>query len=357
MKPVVGPKVAAPREPTIAVAGHQIAPKVAGDIHAASKKTGASFSYLMAQAAKESGFASDAKSRHSSAAGLFQFTRQTWLEMIKEHGAEHGLDRFAKAITRSSSGEYTIADPAMRKEVLDLRRDPQISSLMAGEYAKDNEAYLEKRLGRQVGDTDLYMAHFLGPAGAVKLLKARERDAQVPAADILPKSAKANPTIFYAENNPRSVAAIYDKMRHTIERSSKQFAKIEETVEARAQSEMIAAAPTIIFPPAELGIPEVRTHVASLQDDGILVAQAENVSAKSGLLTETAMISLPTPAAPRRGGDMLVAEAEAISAEAGALTDTAMISQPMPPRQELASRASGGESAARIRNWARSFFN
>jgi hypothetical protein len=359
MKPVPGPRTAVPREPSIAVAGHQVASKVAGNIHAASQKTGTKFSYLMAQAAKESGFASEAKSRHSSASGLFQFTRQTWLQMVKQHGSKHGLDQFAQAITRSSNGEYTIADPAMRKTVLDLRRDPQVSSMMAAEYAKDNETYLEKRLGREVGDADLYLAHFLGPAGAAKLLKAREQDSTIAAADILPKAAKANPTVFYAENNPRSVAAVYDKMRHAIERPSGQYAKIEGAVEARARTEMIAAAPTIIFPPAEMGIVEARLLAPQLpssprEEGGILVAETETIPAGSGSAADAAMISQAMPPrqqlASRTGGET------AETMRAGSAADVAMISQAMPPRQELASRT-GGETAERIRNWARGFFN
>ena len=44
-----------------------------------SANTGVDFAYLMAQAAKESGFNPDAKSKASSAAGLYQFVEQTWL--------------------------------------------------------------------------------------------------------------------------------------------------------------------------------------------------------------------------------------------------------------------------------------
>ena len=57
-----------------------------------------------------------------------------------------------------------------------MRRDPQIASMMAAEYAKDNKAWLQKTLGRPVDSTDLYLAHFLGPGGAAKVLKAKAED-------------------------------------------------------------------------------------------------------------------------------------------------------------------------------------
>lgn len=65
--------------------------QVVGDLHQVSQQSGVSFRYLLAQAVTESGGATDAHNRISSATGLFQFTRGTWLQVLKEHGAEHGL--------------------------------------------------------------------------------------------------------------------------------------------------------------------------------------------------------------------------------------------------------------------------
>ncbi len=297
MKPIIGPKlVAPPREPNIEVAGHSVAANIVTDIHTASKKTGASFRFLMAQAAKESGFANEAKSRQSSAAGMFQFTRQTWLQMIKEHGVEHGLEQFSGAITKSPSGEYTVSDPAMRKTILDLRRDPAISAVMAAEYAKENETYLQRRLGRKVGDTDLYMAHFLGPAGAAKLLKARDEGGTVDAAELLPKAAKANPSIFYEAKSPRSVAAVYDKINHAIEKPGAQYAKLEGIMTkatAMPRTE-VALGPTILYPPSELGLPD--------EAPAILMAEAEIIPEGSGSRGDSLAISQPMPARGESSG-------------------------------------------------------
>jgi hypothetical protein len=216
-------------DPTaIQLAAQPAARRVQSNIQAASQNTGVSFSYLMAQAGKESAFETEAGSHASSAAGLFQFTKNTWLHLIKTHGDDHGLGDLASQIQRTGRGDYTVRDSKTRQHILDLRRDPQISSMMAGEYAKDNKTWLEKKLGRSVDSTDLYMAHFLGPGGAAKVLKAKDQNPTLTAAELLPQAAHKNPSVFYDSNHsPRSVTAVYERIHHAIERPMKQYAQLE----------------------------------------------------------------------------------------------------------------------------------
>ncbi|CAA7621536.1 conserved hypothetical protein [Magnetospirillum sp. LM-5] len=185
--------------------------RMAGHIREASDVTGVPFEYLLAQANQESRLNPDARSARSSAMGLYQFTAGTWLDMIKNHGAEHGLGKYADAITKNSDGRWTVADKAMKKEILDLRRDPKVSSLMAGEYAKENEAYLERKLGREVSAQDLYLAHFLGAGGALRVLKGMQETPKAEAAEHLPEAADANPEMFtHAESGQsKSLAQLY----------------------------------------------------------------------------------------------------------------------------------------------------
>jgi len=190
---------------------------VTSNIRSASRQTGVSFDYLMAQANKESNLSSEAKSHESSAAGLFQFTKGTWLQLVKLHGAKYGLGAFADMIEKQGH-DYTIKDPEQRQHVLSLRKDPALSSLIAGEYAKDNRHWLEKSLGRKVGSTELYLAHFLGPAGAVKLLRAKGENPEQAAADLVPQAAAKNQTMFYgADHSAQSVTALYDRVKQVME--------------------------------------------------------------------------------------------------------------------------------------------
>lgn len=202
--------------------------KVAAHIRDAAETTGVPFEFLLAQANQESRLNPEAKSSNSSAMGLFQFTAGTWLEMVKKHGAEHGLDQYADAITRGSDGRWTVKDKDLKKEILDLRRDPKLSALMAGEYAKDNEQVLETKLGRQVSTHDLYLAHFLGAGGALKVLKGRnqpETDQQPPE---LASAAQANPAVFQdpRSGEQRSLASVYTAVETRFRRAMSEAAQV-----------------------------------------------------------------------------------------------------------------------------------
>ena len=180
--------------------------RAARAIGAASERTGIDFDYLMNQAKVESGFRADAKAATSSATGLFQFTKQTWLATVKQHGAGHGLGWAADAITPDGDGSYSVADPTLRSQILDLRNQPELASLMAAEFASDNRDVLGTALGRDPQSVDLYLAHFLGVGGASKFLQAWDADPNQAAAPLFPKAAAANQAIFYGKNGaPRSL--------------------------------------------------------------------------------------------------------------------------------------------------------
>lgn len=181
-------------------------------IAAASRKTGIDFNYLLGQAQVESGLRANARATTSSATGLYQFIEQSWLGVMKDHGAEHGLGWASASIRQTASGRYVVSDPATRRAILDMRSDPGTAALMAAEHASDNKAALEKRLGRPATGTDLYMAHFLGQSGAAKFLGAMEINPNRAGAAMFPAAARANRGIFYAGNGqPRSLSEIYSR--------------------------------------------------------------------------------------------------------------------------------------------------
>ena len=175
----------------------------------AAQTTGVNFSYLMAQAKSESGLNPNAKAASSSASGLFQFLDQSWLGVVKAHGAEHGLGWAANAITAKKGGGFTV-DPSMREAVFALRQQAGPSALMAASYASDNASSLSQSLGRDVSGTDLYMAHFLGLGGATKFLRAQCTNGQACAANMFPQEARANRSIFYSKDgSARSLDDVY----------------------------------------------------------------------------------------------------------------------------------------------------
>ncbi len=175
----------------------------------ASARTGVDFDYLLKTAQRESSLDAGAKAQTSSAAGLFQFIEQTWLGMVKNHGAKHGLADHAAAISVDANGRYEIADPAKKSAILALRHDPETSSLMAAEYTQEAASVLEAGLGRAPTDAELYMAHFLGAGSAARLIHLAESAPQTVAANTFPKAAAANRSIFFDGNgNGRSAADV-----------------------------------------------------------------------------------------------------------------------------------------------------
>ncbi|WP_294211276.1 lytic transglycosylase domain-containing protein [uncultured Sphingomonas sp.] len=195
--------------------------RVQSAIQLASSKTGVDFDYLLGQAKIESGLNARARSGTSSATGLYQFVEQSWLAVVKKHGAEHGLGWAADSIGQTAGGRFSVSDGATRSAILALRNDPDVASLMAAEHASDNKSALEGSLGRDANGTDLYMAHFLGIGGAKKFLSAMANNPGASAASLFPQAAGANRSIFYASNGqPRSLSAIYQRFSDKLNAAS-----------------------------------------------------------------------------------------------------------------------------------------
>lgn len=193
--------------------------RIQSAIALASSRTGVDFGYLLGQAKLESGLNANARAGTSSASGLYQFVEQSWLAVLKKHGAEHGMGWAADAIGQSG-GRYYVSGGA-RAAVMGLRNDPTAASLMAAEHASDNKAALESTLGREANGTDLYMAHFLGLGGATKFLSKLASSPQTTGAALFPAAARANRSVFYASNGqPRTVADIYDRFANKLAGSS-----------------------------------------------------------------------------------------------------------------------------------------
>lgn len=183
-------------------------------IQRASTATGVDAGYLMKTAQRESSFNPSARAPTSSAAGLFQFTEQTWLATVKQFGARHGYGAYSDQIRQTEGGRYVV-DGGARQAVLDLRLDANAASVMAGELTSRNASYLKGRIGREPSQGELYMAHFLGPGGSARLIDAFENQPLAPAAALFPDAAKANPTIFYKAGRAATVQEVYADLART----------------------------------------------------------------------------------------------------------------------------------------------
>ncbi|WP_261936241.1 lysozyme family protein [Sphingomonas bisphenolicum] len=204
----------------ISATGSSTGNRVTNAIAMASRRTGVDFSYLLGQAKIESSLNPTARAATSSATGLYQFIDQSWLAVVDKHGSEYGLGWASDAI-QQSGGRYYVADPDLRKQILDLRKHPETASVMAAEHAADNKAYLESKLGREAQPVDLYLAHFLGVGGASKFLAVHDRAPDATAASLFPSAARANRSIFFdKQGHARSFADIRDRFASKLQKNS-----------------------------------------------------------------------------------------------------------------------------------------
>lgn len=200
-------------------------------IREASDLSGVSFDYMLAKAGHESRFDADAAAAKSSAEGIYQFTSDTWLQQMKLHGAKYGYAKLAGKIYRDGRGRYRVNDKNVREEILSLRRSPRIASLLAAEFAKSNKKILQDQVGGEITPADLYLAHFMGPSGAVMLLRADKFTPHKLAADLFPDAAMANPPIFYNERNKmRTVRQVRNVLSAIFQDKIERFAVLPKSL-------------------------------------------------------------------------------------------------------------------------------
>ncbi|HEY4774120.1 MAG TPA: transglycosylase SLT domain-containing protein [Xanthobacteraceae bacterium] len=219
---------------------------VVGAIRTAARATGTSFEYLLATARAESGLKPRASAATSSARGLFQFIERTWLATFKQAGPSLGYARYADAIVSSPSGHYQVADPALRRAILALRDDAQVSAAMAGALTRDNAGRLSQRLGRSPSESELYMAHFLGASGAARLISFAAASPDLPAAKVFPAAARANRGIFYdGQGRPRQVSEVYGVLAGRFDVARASSATVAAAQPARPNQAVAAAFETV----------------------------------------------------------------------------------------------------------------
>jgi len=251
----------------VQVAGAAIPRSTLKGIQVASAQSGVSFQYLLAKAAQESGFKADAEAATSSATGLFQFTRGTWLDVFKRHGDELGYGALSNRVINGPSGKLTVFDKTVEQKILALREDPEASAKFAAAYARDNAAALGQNLNRELDATDLYLAHFLGPSGANQILSAAPN---IYASHVVPDAARANRNVFFAESGtPRTVSQVLDLIRGRFDNQMDRFADVAAAMAGEDEVQAMSAA-------QDTAAPRVATPSGNLLDFGAALQSGDS---------------------------------------------------------------------------------
>ncbi|WP_191569199.1 phage tail length tape measure family protein [Paracoccus yeei] len=141
----------------------------------------------------ESSGKTDAKNPNSTATGLGQFIESTWISMFEKYFPDR-------------------AASMSREAILALRKDAEYSTKMVELYARENAKVLQNA-GVAVNDAAVYLAHFLGPQGAIATLKA---DPAAPTDSFLSAGQiNANQSILQGKNAQQVIAWAQRKMAAT----------------------------------------------------------------------------------------------------------------------------------------------
>lgn len=170
--------------------------------------------FVSATGQAESGGIFNATNPNSSATGLHQFTSGTWNKMIQTYRPD-------------------LLQGRTKQEVLELRTDPELSTEMATNLARENADYLESR-GLPVNEGSLYLSHFLGAGTAANVLRASP---DTPINELVgEKAIEANKTILGGDRTASDI---------TSWASNKMFANAPAAGAATASTE--SGAPSIRY--------------------------------------------------------------------------------------------------------------
>jgi hypothetical protein len=154
-------------------------------IESAAKMVGFDPKIALQVAGVESAF--DPNVDNGTAAGLFQFVKGTWKDMLTKYGPTYGISPNTP------------------------RTDARANAILGICYLKENYEGLQKSLGGDITDLQLYMAHFLGLGGAKRFLSAPPG---APSSQYVePLSFRNNPSVFMEKGRTRTVAEVLADMQ------------------------------------------------------------------------------------------------------------------------------------------------
>jgi hypothetical protein len=336
----------------VTIGGSRIRSDVVSSIAHAARITGNDAVYLAALAGRESAFRERDKATTSSAEGLFQFIKETWLSAVKQFGSKLGLGGVSDEIKQGPRGGHVVANPARKAAILAMRKDPLVSGLVASEMERRDRTVLEQALGRPATAGERYMPHFLGIADAVRMVSLGRQNPSAPAADYFKKAAAANKSLFYAKNGAKySVAQVIGGFKNWFEGPNGGMKRYAAFAQAAAHVPTPVSSQYAVVKqaaPQAQAAPAARpaVHVARPSEAR---PQVQTASLQTGTVEATPSVSVKP------------AEAEIRIDEASLPPPTIQVRNPIKPGKEASWKLGTGrivgyiDASGKLGSWATSF--
>jgi len=185
----------------------------------AAKSAGVDPEIIVRMAYFESRFRTNVGPSTSTAYGLGQFTKGTWLDVLRKYGEKYGI---------KNARQLTMA------QALTYRDDARLQAAMLAEFTQDNIKRVQD-LGRKGNIADVYSLHNLGVGGGAKFLKALVEDPNAKVSSVLSPKVIKNNSILYADGSI-SLAEAYSNMNQYLSGADKYVKDIINPV-SKSQSD------------------------------------------------------------------------------------------------------------------------
>ncbi len=200
-------------------------PTIIDDILYASNKTNVDFELLIVKAMIESNLGRLTEAKNSSARGIFQYIDSTWLTLLKRYGDRIGHTKYADTLQinpKTLQAEPQKNSRFSRKELLELRYNSRIASLIKAHQIKDDEhAVKSLKNNGIITATDHYIAHMMGIPLAKEFYTLLNNESHIiltnSKSSQFERAAKLNPAFFNDHNgNALGIHDAYQKFHDKI---------------------------------------------------------------------------------------------------------------------------------------------
>ena len=116
---------------------YKISIEVAASMRFAAQQTGNNPEAFIERLSATSGNLTNADPAGLLKGDVFKFNIPNWLYMVKTFGPSHGLGYFADKIKLETVNGHTtveVPDPAMLRQISEMRDNPRVNALLGGEY-------------------------------------------------------------------------------------------------------------------------------------------------------------------------------------------------------------------------------